>query len=213
MNKYKHATNFYNKYVKLKDTEKEEFSRLTNKMLSNCLLTLKKQKDRKDYFLILSNLSLFQSYFAIMNYELNHHEKDQVLHLINLDNNNQFHLKKIETIILLTLRKLYFIKMQEVSLLDDITVSIEEFHDELLRTGLFSKRITKTELFDSFRVMKKYSLVEVIGDLDKDSSVIRLLPTILYVIPYNKIEEIDEVLKNFEKGESEDEGIEEDSID
>ena len=213
MNKYKHATNFYNKYIKLKDTEKEEFSRLTNKMLSSCLLTLKKQKDRKDYFLILSNFALYQSYFAIMNYELNHYEKDQVLHLINLDNNNQYHLKKLETIILLTLRKLYFIKMQEVSLLDDITVSIEEFHEELLRTGLFNKRITKTELFDSFRVMKKYSLVEIIGDLDKDSSIIRLYPTILYVIPYNKIEEIDEILKNFEKGEDEDEGIEEDQID
>ena len=213
MNKYKHATNFYNKYIKLKDTEKEEFSRLTNKMLSCCLLTLKKEKDRKDFFLILSNLSLYQSYFAIMNYELNHYEKDQVLHLVNTDNNNQYHLKKIETIILLTLRKLYFIKMQEVSLLDDITVTVEEFHDELMRTGLFNKRINKTELYESFRILKKYSLVEIIGDLDKDSSIIRLLPTILYVIPYNKIEEIDGVIRSYEKGEVEDERIEEDPID
>ena len=213
MNKYQEATNFYNGYVRLKETEKEQFSRLANKMLSSCLLTLKKEKDRNDFFLILAKLPLYKNYFSLMNYELNYYEKDQVLHLINTENTHLLHLKKLESIALLTLRKLYFIKMQEVALNDDITITIEDFHDELLKTGLFQKRITKTELNDCFRIMKRFSLVEVLGDIEKDQTVVKLFPTILYIIPYNKIEEIDDLLKSYDKGGADDEGIKEDTLD
>lgn len=213
MNKYKNATYFYDNYKRLKETEQEEFARLSNKILSNCLLTVKKEKDRNDFFLILSRLPLYQTYFSFMNFELNYYEKDQVLHLVSLENNHQFHFKKLESIALLILRKIYFLKMQEVSLIDDITITVEDFHEELLKTGLFEKRITKTELNECFRVMKRFNLVEVMGDFDKDSSVIKLYPTILYLIPFNTIEELDERLRNYEKGGVNDEGTKEDTLD
>lgn len=213
MNKLQEANSFYNSYKYLKETEREQFSRLANKMLSSCLLTLKKEKDRNDFFLIIGRLPLYKSYFSLMNYELNYYEKDQVLHLVNTENNHLLHLKKLDSIALLTIRKLYFLKMQEIALNDEITITIEDFHDELLKTGLFQRRINKTELNDCFRIMKKFSLVEVIGDIDKDQTVVKLFPTILYIIPYNKIEEIDEILKNYEKGGADDEGIKEDTID
>lgn len=213
MSKLQDATSFYNSFKSLKETEREQFSRLTNKMLSSCMLTLKKEKDRDDFFLILGRLPMYKSFFSLMNYELNYYEKDQVLHLTSLDNNHLIHLKKLDSIALLTLRKIYFLKMQEVALNDDITITIEDFHDELLKTGLFQKRITKTELTDCFRIMKKFSLVEVIGDLDKDQTVVKLFPTILYVIPFNMIEKIDELLKTYDKGGADDETIEEDSLD
>lgn len=213
MNKYQNATQFYNGYIRLKETEKEQFSRLANKLLSSCLLTSKKEKDRNDYFLILANLPLYKNYFSLMNYELNYYEKDSVLHLINTENTHLLHLKKLESIALLTLRKLYFIKMQEVALNDEITITIEDFHDELLKTGLFQKRITKTELNDCFRIMKRFSLVEVLGDVEKDQTVVKLFPTILYIIPYNKIEEIDDLLKSYDKGGVDDETTKEDTFD
>lgn len=213
MNKSQELNSFYNSYKYLKETEREQFSRLANKMLSSCLLTLKKEKDRNDFFLIIGRLPLYKSYFSLMNYELNYYEKDQVLHLVNTENNHLLHLKKLESIALLTIRKLYFLKMQEIALNDEITITIEDFHDELLKTGLFQRRINKTELNDCFRIMKRFSLVEAVGDIEKDQTVVKLFPTILYIIPYNKIEEIDEILKNYEKGGADDEGIKEDTID
>lgn len=50
MDKYQSATRFYNKYVKLSDSKKEEFSRITNKLLSVNYLCAAKERDKDDYY-------------------------------------------------------------------------------------------------------------------------------------------------------------------
>lgn len=212
MKKFNVAQNFYYKYTKLKEREQEDFAEYSNKLLSCCLLTSKKEKDRQAYFSILSHLQIYKDYFAIMNYELNYFEKDNVLHLTSLENHNLYHFKKNETIVLLILRKLFYLEMKQISLGDNVTVTIERLHEELLRTGLFEKRINKTEMADYFRIFKKYSLIDIIGESDKDQSTIILYPTILYAVPYSDIDDIDKKLKTYRRG-VEDEEIDEDTID
>lgn len=199
MNKYQQATNFYNRFVRLSDAKKEEFSRLTNKLLSYNYLCASRPKDRDDYYSIISELDLYVSYFSLMDYVLENHSVDKVVNLYNQQNYNRYLFKKNESVILLLLRKIYYQKMQEVSLLNDITVTLEELHDAIAATGIYEKRINKSELKEVFRVFKRFNIIDFTGNSDDDNAVIIIYPTILYVLPIERIDEVEKILTDYHK--------------
>lgn len=199
MNKYQQATSFYNKFIRLSDQKKEEFSRLCNKLLSYNYICATKPKDQEDYYKIIGELELYVDYFALMDYIVEHHSVDKVVNIYNQQNYNRYHFKKNESVILLILRKHYYLKMQEVSLLDHITMTLEELHDSLNSTGIFEKRINKTELKDIFKILKRYNIIDIMGNSDDDQAVIIIYPTILYVLPMQQIEQIDNRLNEYKK--------------
>ncbi len=197
MDKYQQATIFYNKYVRLSDSKKEEFSRLTNKLLSYNYICASRPRDLDDYYKIIADLDLYVSYFALMDYVLENHSVDKVVNLYNLQNYNRYSFKKNESVILL--RKFYYQKMQEISLLDDITITLQQLHDAINTTGIFGKRINKSELKEVFRVLKRYNIIDLTGNSDDDNAVIIIYPTILYVLPVERLEEIDNILADYQK--------------
>ncbi|GFI40542.1 hypothetical protein IMSAGC017_00575 [Thomasclavelia cocleata] len=199
MDKYQQATIFYNKYVRLNDIKKEEFSRLTNKLLSYNYICASRPRDLDDYYKIIADLDLYVSYFALMDYVLENHSVDKVVNLYNLQNYNRYSFKKNESVILLLLRKFYYQKMQEISLLDDITITLQQLHDAINTTGIFGKRINKSELKEVFRVLKRYNIIDLTGNSDDDNAVIIIYPTILYVLPVERLEEIDNILADYQK--------------
>lgn len=199
MDKYQQATIFYNKYVRLSDSKKEEFSRLTNKLLSYNYICASRPRDLDDYYKIIADLDLYVSYFALMDYVLENHSVDKVVNLYNLQNYNRYSFKKNESVILLLLRKFYYQKMQEISLLDDITITLQQLHDAINTTGIFGKRINKSELKEVFRVLKRYNIIDLTGNSDDDNAVIIIYPTILYVLPVERLEEIDNILADYQK--------------
>lgn len=199
MNKYQQATVFYNKYVRLSDSKKEEFSRLTNKLLSYNYLCASCPKDSEDYYKIISELDLYINYFALMDYVLEHHNVDKVVNIYNQQNYNRYAFKKNESVILLLLRKFYYQKMQEVSLLDNITVTLEELHDAINATGIYEKRINKTELKEVFRVLKRFNIIDLTGNSDEDNAIIIIYPTIVYVLPIERIEQLENMLNDYKK--------------
>ncbi|MGN1181718.1 MAG: DUF4194 domain-containing protein [Faecalibacillus sp.] len=199
MNKYQNATSFYNKFVRLSDQKKEEFSRLCNKLLSYNYICAARKRDEEDYYKIVGEFELYVSYFSLMDYIVENHHVDKVVHLYNQQNYNRYYFKKNESVVLLILRKFYYQKMQEVSLLDHITITIEELHDALHTTGIFEKRINKTELQEIFRIYKRYNIIDVIGSSNDDQTVIIIYPTILYVLPMEQIEQINKRLEDYKR--------------
>ena len=199
MNKYQQATTFYNHYVRLSDSKKEEFSRLCNKILSYNYICASRPQDQDDYYKIVSELDLYVQYFALMDYVVEHHQVDKVINLYNLQNYNRYTLKKNESIVLLLLRRFYYQKMQEVSLIDQITMTMEELHDAMLVTGLFEKRINKGEMRDILRILRRYHIIDTTGQSDDDQSIIIIYPTILYVLPVQQIEDIDHRLAEYSR--------------
>ena len=110
---------------------------MCNKLLSYNYICASRPQDQDDYYKIVSELDLYVQYFALMDYVVEHHQVDKVINLYNLQNYNRYTLKKNESIVLLLLRRFYYQKMQEVSLIDQITMTMEELHDAMLATGLF----------------------------------------------------------------------------
>ncbi len=199
MNKSQQATTFYNRYGRLSDQKKEEFSRLCNKLLSYNYLCAARAKDQEDYYKIFSELELYRSYFALMDYVVEYHQVDKVINLYNQQNYNRYIFKKNESVVLLLLRRFYYQKMQEVSLLDQVTVTMEELHDAIQITGILEKRLNKGEMKDIMRLFKRYHIIDTTGQSDDDQSVIIVYPTILYVLPIQQLEELDNRLQEYRK--------------
>ena len=213
MDKYQQATTFYNKYIRLNDSKKEEFSRLTNKLLSYNYICASRPRDLDDYYKIIADFELYASYFALMDYVLENHNVDKVLNLYNLQNYNRYSFKKNESVILLLLRRFYYQKMQEVSLLDNITITLQQLHDAINATGIFDKRINKSELKEVFRVLKRYNIIDVTGNSDDDNALIIIYPTITYVLPVERLEQIDDILLDYQKRGDSSEKTSQDEVD
>ena len=199
MDKYRVATSFYNQFIQLTDTKKEEFSRLTNKLLSVNYLCANRPRDREDYYKVVADLDVYINYFLLMDYVLEHHSIDKVLNLYNNQNYNRYMFKKNESLVLLLLRRCYYQKMQEISLLDNITITLEELHDAISETGIVDRRLNKGELKEIFRVLKRYNIIDLSSNSLEDNTIIIIYPTILYVLPIERIEEIDNILDDYQK--------------
>lgn len=199
MDKYRVATSFYNQFIRLTDTKKEEFSRLTNKLLSVNYLCANRPRDREDYYKVVADLDVYINYFLLMDYVLEHHSIDKVLNLYNNQNYNRYIFKKNESLVLLLLRRCYYQKMQEISLLDNITITLEELHDAISETGIVDRRLNKGELKEIFRVLKRYNIIDLSSNSLEDNTIIIIYPTILYVLPIERIEEIDNILDDYQK--------------
>lgn len=200
MNKLEIAQRFMNAYTTISDSKRDEFARIVNKLLSVNYICAQKERDKDDYYRIVQDVEMYANYFELMDYTLEFHRVEKVINIYNQQNYNRYNFKKNESIILLLLRKIYYVKMQQISLLDNITVTLKELHEQLQITGLFAKRINKTELFEIFRLFRRYNILDYTGT--DDEAVIIIYPTIAYMLPIERIDEIENRLKDYKsKGE------------
>ena len=213
MDKQERIKQFSFQYARLTETEKNEFTRLANRLLSINYLCAKRESDHEDYYAVLSRISLYQNYFSVLDFEVLNHSRDQVIQLKNVEKMNHLRLKLNESVFLLVLRKLYARKMQTISLTDNISVLISEVHDALIEVGAHEKRIKKTEFLEMIRLFKRYALIDNIGEADKDDSILLLYPSLLYAVPYERIDEIDQRLRSYSREDEKDETAEENPAD
>ena len=137
-----------------------------------------------------------------MDYDLKINKQNEVVALSNREGYNHLQLRLNESLILLILRKMYYKKMNELSLNDNISMRIGELHEEIMATNRFDKRIGKKELGQIIRLYKRYNLIDMIGDVGDDDSVLILYPSILYAISITQIEEVERKIDALAKGES-----------
>ncbi|MGX8833727.1 DUF4194 domain-containing protein [Amedibacillus sp. YH-ame6] len=199
-------------YETLSDTKKEEFSRITNRLLAVNFLCGGRKKDRNDFYYISSYEKLFHDFFTIIDYRFILNKVDQVAYISSNRNYNHMILTQLYSVVLLLLRKLYFQKSQELQDSDFINISVGELHAEIEATGLYDKRINKTELKDVYSFLSKYNICERIGELNEDETRLIIYPTINYVLPISTIEDITNKINTYKKGD-EDENIDESESD
>jgi hypothetical protein len=210
-NKQNYALNFYNLYLKMSETDKEKFSRICSKLLDKTYLIQKKESDREDFFFCLGHLSLYQNYFMISDYSVTYFEADQIIALATDEDRNRIRLKRIDTIVLLVLRLLYYKKAKEVTPLNQMMISIGEIHNEVESTGLVNGRIPQTELNVMLRAFKSYSLINYsASNLLDDETRIELYPSLVRAVGTDDLNQLEEKLRSFLKGDDNDENDDQD---
>lgn len=212
MNKNEMMQNTSQAYVLLSEIQKENFSRIINRLLAVNYLCGGRKKDRNDFYFILGNEQLFKDFLMLLDYRFYLNKADQIAYIDNLNNYNHLSINQLYSVVLLLLRKLYFQKSQELQDTDFIHITLAELHAEIEATGLYDRRITKTELKEVYQFLSKYNICERIGDLNDDETRLIIYPTINYILPISKIDEMTNRIKNYKRGKS-DENINESKID
>jgi len=201
MNKTTAVKTFNEHYLQFKEGEKNNFSRIVNKLLQVNYLTRRKVGDSNDYRFILAYQEAFKSFFALIDFEINIHREDEVIYIVNKERYNHVSLRKTESVLILVLRVLFQRKQDLVTLDEDVEVFLYEIHDELSRIGyLDNKRITKSELQPALTFLRSYNIIDYIDKGLHDDARIKIYPTILYITNLDSIKEVVDRLNSYTEG-------------
>jgi hypothetical protein len=202
------------KYASFNSSQREDFKRIVNRLLSIGFLTKKKEDNKRDYYFIENHRDVFSNYFNIAGWELEMDETFGVVHLVNTSNMNRHQFRLYESILLLIIRILYYEKMQELSLAENVIITTDEIHQRFAALKLRNKPIDKTTLKSAVRLFKKFNLLDPLdSDVSQGDARIIVYPTILLAVKVEDIRKIFDKLESYRKEGDEDEEPDQDEID
>ncbi|NLB85341.1 MAG: DUF4194 domain-containing protein [Acholeplasmataceae bacterium] len=201
MNKNQDFQLFQEEYPKLKEGEKTDFSRITNKLLQVNFLTKRKPGDGNDYRFILAFKEVFEAFLVLIDFELVIKREDEVVYIKNTEVYNHLRLRKSESVLILVIRILFQRKMDFVTLDENVEIFLYEIHDELTRIGyLDNKRITKNELKPALQMLRGYNIIDYVDTGLHDDARIKIYPTILYITDLGGIKAVIDKLDDYLEG-------------
>ncbi|QAA35347.1 hypothetical protein C1I91_19185 [Clostridium manihotivorum] len=196
---------------KLSAREMEEFKKISNKLLSICFLCKKNEANKNDYYFILRHKEEFNSYFKILGFQIEINEEYGVAQLVNTLNFNRIQLKLFDSIILLLLRVLFDEKIRELSLTNDVVVTVGEIQEKFMALKIRDKLIDKTTLNNSLKLFKRFNIINNLDrDLTNEDSRIIIYHSILMALRVDDIKAVYDKINIYKKGGEAVEEVEED---
>ena len=182
--------------------DKDEFKRISNRLLSNCFICKGNQVSRSDYYFVLKYREKFHDFLDILGYRLEINEEYGVIQLTNPQNYNHLNLKLYESIILLILRILYDEKKRELSAVNEVIVNLGD------------KMIDKTTMRNAISLFRRFQLIETLDkDLANEASRLLIYDSILLAVRVEDIRQTYEKLEQYRKGNAANEETDTDEAD
>lgn len=201
-------------FDKMLQREKEDFRRISNRLLSTCFLCRANETSKSDYYFVLKYKNEFKKYLDVLGYRLEVNEELGVIQLVNAYNYNRMNLKLYESIILLILRILYDEKKRELSISDEVIVNLGDIQDKYLSLQIRDKMIDKTTMRNALSVFRRFQLIEILDrDLANEESRILIYDSILMAVQIDDIKKAYEKVKIYRKGRQTDEEADENEAD
>ena len=142
--------------------DKDDFSRICNRLLSSCFLCKRNTTTKSDYYFVMKYKEKFSECFALLGYRLEINEEYGVIQLTNPQNYNRYNMKLFESILLLILRILYDEKRRELSVSDEVIVNVGDIHEKFLSLKIRDKMIDKTTFRNAIRTLKRFHNIEAL---------------------------------------------------
>ncbi len=180
---------------KMTVTQQTQFKDTANKLLAYTFLSRDKKDNKEAYYFLMSYKEVFDEFFKILGYEIELDMPTGSVMLTGASASNTLKLRRDETLVLLILRLLYHEKMKDTSLNENIVCQVSDIHEKYDYLEI-KKKLNKTDLISSLRLLKKYNLIEISGDLQTSACKVVILPTILMAI---RSEDITEVFNTINK--------------
>lgn len=194
--------------------DKDDFSRICNRLLSNCFLCKRNETNKADYYFVLKHRDKFFSYLSLLGYRLEINEEYGVVQLTNPQNYNRYNLKLFESVILLILRILYDEKKRELSISDEVIVNVGDIHEKFMTLKIRDRMIDKTTLRNAISTFKRFQLIETLdSDLSSEETRIIIFDSILMAVRVEDIKQAYEKLQNYKKGDKSNEETDESETD
>ncbi|MCI6302350.1 MAG: DUF4194 domain-containing protein [Blautia sp.] len=194
--------------------DKDEFKRISNRLLSNCFICKGNQTGRSDYYFVLKHREKFCDFLNVLGYRLEINEECGVIQLTNPQNYNHLNLKLYESIILLILRILYDEKKRELSAVNEAIVNLGDIQDKYLSLKIRDKMIDKTTMRNALSLFRRFQLIETLDkDLTNEESRILIYDSILLAVRVDDIRQTYEKLEQYRKGKAANEETDTDEAD
>ena len=194
------ATKFNDIYQTMNDTKKGLFAKLCDKLLGYNFVYGQLPEDKNDYYYILEMREVIESYFAIIEFEHRHDDTRKIFYLESTADRNRVRLKKMETVILVLLRRFYYTKSKEtIDSNTNISITIDELISALDDTGIYKNKdkVPKTLIIESLSNLKKFKLLNFDKKNYETNNVIEIFPTVSLVVKINDIDLINPKLKTY----------------
>jgi hypothetical protein len=207
-------------YQKLNNSDREEFRRLLNLLLSRTFIIRDVYDSREgmmkinpEYRFVERNYELFIDYLSYAGWILQKDGNYGVIALGNEYEYNRLRLDKNTTLILYTLRLIFEEEREKVSLRNEILTTTGQMVHKMITLGITAKKPSDKDLADGLRQLSRHNIIEKIeGRWEQADTKLLILPSILFVITNEKISRMYETLVNGENVET-DNGKENDSED
>ena len=194
--------------------DKDEFKRISNRLLSNCFVCKGNQASRSEYYFVLKYREKFRDFLEVLGYRLEINEEYGVIQLTNPQNYNHLKIKLYETIILLILIILYDEKKRELSAANEVIVNLGDIQDKYLSLKIRDKMIDKTTMRNALSLFRRFQLIETLDrDLTNEESRILIYDSILLAVRVEDIRQAYEKLEQYRKGKTANEETDTDEAD
>lgn len=201
---------FVKDYEEQSDRDKENFSRVSNKLLAKTFIVAELRDDKEDYYKSLELFKMLETYFSFIDYEVVKDEINKIIYIKTTKDHNRFHLNKFETILSLIFRLKYYQKKKEVTLTNNVYVELNEVMDEVNKTQIYSSPKTTSEIDKALRILRRNKIINF-NDKVSGELLIEILPTIQIIVNINNMDELNVRIKSYiQEEESNDEEISED---
>ena len=196
---------------KLSSREREDFKRIGNKLLNICFICKANESTKSDYYFILRQKEIFNQYFTPLGYRVDINEEYGVVQLVNSLGVNRLHLKLFESILILLLRIIYDEKKRELSLANDIIVTMGDVQEKFMALKIRDKLIDRNTLNNAFRTLRRFNIVELLDrDLTKEDARLMIYDSVLMAVRVDDIKAVYDKINHYRKGGGEFEEVDED---
>jgi hypothetical protein len=204
-------------YEALSSSEKDEFRRIGNYLLSHTYLTRYRYSPseqmtlpNKDYQIATRFFPILQEYFAITGWHLNRDDNYGFISLISKYDHNHFRLDQFTTLFLYTCRLIYEEQREQAGNLHTVCTSTPDIVKKMEALGILEvkkgKTSTQKQRLEAQRTLAHFNVIQKMeaSAWEPDGNRILILPSILAIISNQSINdmirELDEIRSDFELG-------------
>lgn len=202
-------------YDKLNNSEKEEYKRLLNYILSHTHMIRDMFAPKEgimrvnpDYRFMERHFDLFSEYLGIAGWVLSKDSNYGVISLSNAYDYNRVRLDRNTTLILYTLRLIFEEEREKVALRNEILTTTGQMVHKMMALGIVKKKPSDKDLAEALRLLANYNIIQKLeGPWWEPESKLLILPSILFIVTNEKISRLSEMLD----GEEQEPGTDEDA--
>lgn len=198
---------FEQDYNNLYESEKEEFRRVANYLLSKTFIIRdiydkqeKKMITSSEFLFMEKYYDIFDNYLSISGWKLNKEPIEGIYYIENIYGQNKAKFDSFTTYILLALMITYEESAPITTLGNSVITTTYDVISKMQILGLITKKPSKEQFRIAFRRLEQFNIILRLNtSQDVELWKIMILPSIHHIINYDKLKELCEYIPSFIK--------------
>ncbi len=190
-------------YDRFSLTDKENFARIVNLLLSHTFLLVEEYDFRegitrvnKDYLFVERNYELFRQYFEMAGFGLSRDSHYGVISLSSRFDGTRVRLDKLSTIMVYALRLIYEEGRENLTLTKEVILTTGDLVHKLINLGAVKKKPSNQALHQALRSLAQFRIVNKFEGAWEDAATkLMIHPSILFVVSSEQISNMSRLIE------------------